>query len=63
MRILLCVAVIGSLLIFSRYNDETVLSGTIISLINRMVANGDGYWYGYPNGVIETLEPAHGILI
>mgnify|MGYP001517842776 FL=1 len=23
-----------------------------------MVANGDGYWYGYPNEVIETLEPA-----
>ena len=58
MRTLLCVAVIGSLLIFSKYNDETGLSGTIISLINRMVANGDGYWYGYPNEVIETLEPA-----
>lgn len=58
MRTLVCIAVIGSLLIFSRYNNETGLSGTIISLVNRMVANGDGYWYGYPNGVIETLEPA-----
>lgn len=56
-RLLVCIAVIGSLLVFSRYS-ETGFSGTIISLVNRMVANGDGYWYGYPNEVIETVKPA-----